>query len=600
MELKKLSSIFIVGVFIASCTFPALNPEINPVPQLSIHDIQGAGHISPLNGKEVKDIKGIVMAVRNDGFYMQEAAPDKLDSTSEGILVLTQKTPMVKPGDEAWVDGVVEEMIPGGAATANLSITIIKDPKFNIKGSQKSLPAPVVIGEGGRIPPSTVIDSDRMAGFNPDRDGLDFFESMESMLVQVNQAVVVGPTNNYKEIVVVTDNGKHAELLSARGALVVRQNDFNPERIIIDDLFFPIPDAKIGDRLEKSISGVLDYSFGNFKLQPLSRISIQSNDLPSQIAPPAKPEEISVATLNVNNLDPMDGQPRFDNFARTIAKNLQSPDIIVLEEIQDNNGAIDNGITDAAQTYQLLINSIIAQGGPPYAWIDIAPENNRDGGEPGGNIRVGFLYRKDKDIYLSKGLPGDYNSPTEILPNGHELSLNPGRIDPKNSAFTESRKPLAASFVIKGIPLIVVGLHMNSKGGDSPLFGRFQPANLVSEDQRNRQAAVLRGCLDRIMSADPNVGVIVAGDLNDFQFSAPVKKIIGSDFIDLVSTLPENERYGYIYDGNAQSLDHILVSKKIAANLTLFHNLHINSEYPSSKRSSDHDPSLVRFVFTNP
>ena len=57
------------------------------------------------------------------------------------------------------------------------------------------------------------------------------------------------------------------------------------------------------------------------------------------------------------------------------------------------------------------------------------------------------------------------------------LSLNPGRVDPTNAAWTASRKPLAAEFVFQGRKVIVVANHFNSKGGDQSADGRFQPPN---------------------------------------------------------------------------------------------------------------------------
>lgn len=280
---------------------------------------------------------------------------------------------------------------------------------------------------------------------------------------------------------------------------------------------------------------------------------------------------------------------------------LHSPDIVVLEEIQDNNGPLDNGVTSASETYKLLIDAIKTHGGLQYDWTDIAPENNQDGSEPGGNIRVGFLFRRDSEIILNYGKLGEALSATQLIAGNDHLSLNfnPGRIDPKNLAFKESRKPLVVSFNFRGNEIYLIGLHLISKGGDSPLFGRYQPANLISSQQRNKQAEVIREFIESIMRLNTNANIIVAGDLNDFQFSSPVRTLLGPNLINLVSLLPENEQYGYIYDGKGQVLDHILVSQAMAARIQLFINVHINSEFPSSKRVSDHDPSLVRLNFSN-
>ena len=72
--------------------------------------------------------------------------------------------------------------------------------------------------------------------------------------------------------------------------------------------------------------------------------------------------------------------------------------LLSLEEIQDNNGATNNGVVDASQTLNELIAAIQSEGGPAYQFRQINPVNNADGGEPGGNIRVGFLFRTDRGL----------------------------------------------------------------------------------------------------------------------------------------------------------------------------------------------------------
>ncbi len=61
---------------------------------------------------------------------------------------------------------------------------------------------------------------------------------------------------------------------------------------------------------------------------------------------------------------------------------------------------------------------------------------------------------------------------------------------------------------------------------------------------------------------------------------------------DLMDTLPENERYSYVFEGNSQTLDHILVSDALAAKPLTFDPVHVNAEF--ADQASDHDPSVVR------
>ena len=105
--------------------------------------------------------------------------------------------------------------------------------------------------------------------------------------------------------------------------------------------------------------------------------------------------------------------------------------------------------------------------------------NGQDGGEPGGNIRSAFLYDPTR-VSLAAGSAGGSTDAVAVSTGADgtaTLSLNPGRVDPTNAAWTASRKPLAAEFVFQGRKVIVVANHFNSKGGDQSADGRFQPPN---------------------------------------------------------------------------------------------------------------------------
>ncbi|MEP7190427.1 MAG: endonuclease/exonuclease/phosphatase family protein, partial [Roseiflexaceae bacterium] len=521
----------------------------------------------------------------------------------------TSVAPTVSVGDAVVVGGMVTEFRAGGVASENLTVTEISAPTVAVLSSGNALPPPIVIGTGGRVPPTAVIEDDAISDvetggvFDPASDGIDFYESLEGMRVQVNAPVAVGPTSSNGEIPVIGDNGANASVRTTRGGIVVRPEDFNPERIILDDGISggpAIPLVNVGDRFAAPAIGVLDYSFGNYKLEVSEPLGMVSGSLTPETATPATASQLAVATFNVENLAPGDGAAKFNTLAGMIVNNLKAPDIVALEEIQDNNGATNDGTVDATTTYNTLIAAITAAGGPSYQFRQIDPINGQDGGEPGGNIRQGFLFRVDRGLSFTDRPGGTALAATTVISSGVDthLSFSPGRIDPTNSAFSSpsgSRKPLAGEFMFNGHKLFVIANHFNSKGGDQPLYGRFQPPTRSSETQRHQQAQIVHDFVQSILAADPSAAVVVLGDLNDFEFSETLATLSAGVLHDLISTLPQSERYTYVFEGNSQAIDHILLSDYLKVRPLAYDVVHVNSEFAT--QASDHEPQVVRLSF---
>src|ERR671936_1301174 len=549
-------------------------------PPVAIHDIQGAAHISPKNGQTVSNVNGIVTAKRSNGFYMQDPNADADPVTSEGIFVFTSSAPnSVNVGDAVKVNGRVQEFRPGGASSANLTTTELTTPTTTVLSSGNPLPVATVAGTGGRIPPDTVIEDDATGDvetsgvFDPANDGLDFWESLEGMRIQLNNPVAVGPTNSFGETQVVGDNGANASLRTARGGLLLRPTDPNPERVVADDLLVPLPAMNVGDHYDAPLVGVLDYNFGNFFLEVTSAgVGAIHDGVTPESTAAAGLNQVSVGTFNFENRALTDTQSKFDRLAGILVNNLASPDIVSGEEVQDDNGPTDNGVVTANATLDQLVAAIQAAGGPHYDYRYINPVNDQDGGEPGGNIRQVFLYRTDRGVSFVDRPGGDSTTATTVVsgPSGPELSYSPGRIDPTNSAFNTSRKPLAGEFMFNGHHLFVIANHFNSKGGDQPLEGHFQPPTRSSEVQRHQQAQIVHDFVASILAADSSAQVVVDGDLNDFEFSDTVHILENGVLNDLMDTLPLNQRYSYVFEGNSQTLDHILLSSGLAAKPYVF------------------------------
>jgi uncharacterized protein len=579
--------------------------ETPPVP---IHAVQGASHLSPLAGQVVK-VVGTVTARSTNGFWLQDPSPDADPATSEGIFVFTSSTPTVSAGNSVRVTGRVQEFRPGGSGSGNLTTTELSgSPSVTVLSSGNPLPAPVIIGTGGRVPPDSVIEDDASGSvetsgvFDPGEDGLDFYESLEGMRVQLNDAVAVGPTATaFGETPVVGDDGANASVRTARGGVLLRPDDGNPERVTLDDQLTALPSVNVGDHHSASIVGIMDYNFGNpFVEVTTPGLTAIQDGVARETTDPVAPGDLAVATFNFENLAATNQQTKFDSLASLIVHNLRSPDLIAGEEVQDNNGATDNGVVDATQTLSRLVAAIQAAGGPAYAWREIDPVDDQDGGEPGGNIRQVFLFRTDRGLSFVDRPGGDATTPNAVTGSGASTQLlySPGRIAPGDGAWSSSRKPLAAELSYRGHKLFVIANHFNSKGGDDPLRGRFQPPTRSSEVQRHQQAHLVADFASSIAAADPSADVVVLGDLNDFEFSETVGILENAGLHDLMDTLPLNERYSYDFEGNSQVLDHILFSGPLFARPLVFDPVHVNAEF--FVQASDHDPSVVRVLVNDP
>jgi predicted extracellular nuclease len=565
-----------------------------------IHDIQSAAHLSPLAGTRVVDVPGVVTAVAANRFFLQDPQPDADPATSEALVVFTGSAPHVAVGDAVTVAGTVQEFRPGGAGGTNLTTTEITSPTVAVGSSGNPLPGAALVGPGGRVPPAAVIEDDANGSvetsgtFDAAADGIDFWESIEAMRVRIDDPQVVGPTNGLGETPVVPAG---AGPRTSRGGIVVMPQDFNPERVVVDDALAAVPAADVGDSYAGAVTGVLDYAFGLFDLLPSASPQLRSGGLERETTRPQRADELAVATFNVENLSPLDPPAKFATLAGQIVHNLAAPDLVALEEIQDDTGPADDGVVAADRTLTALVSAIQAAGGPRYAWREIDPVDDQDGGQPGGNIRQAFLLRTDRGLSFVDRPGGDATTPVTVLA-GPRLSISPGRIDPANPAFTASRKPLAGELRWHGRRIFVVANHFNSKGGDQPLLGRFQPPAHPSEAQRHEQAAAVRAFADAVLARDHSASIVVLGDLNDFEFSRTAGILVDDgSLVDLPRTLPAPERYTYVFEGNSQVLDHILISRALAGPPSgrrgyEYDIVHTNSEF--SDQASDHEPQVVR------
>jgi predicted extracellular nuclease len=594
-----------IGWLLVSCGSTMYQAPAN---QILISDIQGNGHVSAYDRQVLENIPGIITAVQfGKGFFMQNPSPDNDPATSEGIFVQTRNTTDFIPGMLVLITGKIEEYYPGGREAGGLPITRIRMRDFEVYSDSYDLPEPIVIGPEGRMPPdqSLYAGGGNVLDFPLDieKNGIDFYESLEHMYLEIKDPVVRGSIHTaYGEFYATgPDWGSN---INERGGMVITEDDENPEALMIDIIeappIFEIPNPPmvvVGDSFSGPIRGVLDYSFGRYKMHVTEALPpLVKADLPREttdIEP--NNEALTLATFNVLNLDPNDPMSKFKDFAETIANAMNAPDVVVLQEIQDNNGPMVSEITSADKTAAMLIAEIAALGGPEYIYTEVLPESEQDGGEPGGNIRVGFLYNPERIELSNRGGPGSYNEPAELR-NGL-LQANPVRIAPDEGSFVDSRKPLLAEFIFQGKTIYIIGVHFVSKGGDNYDWARLQPPNRKSEDVRLKQASLVAEFAENLVAQGATV--IIAGDMNEYYFRSPLRAIEASGFVNTaIQLLGADASYSYVFQQNSQALDHIYLDEasfdQYSVNVDI---LHRYSEYLYGVRESDHDPVLIQIGF---
>lgn len=558
------------------------------------------------------EISGIVTGVREaagaHGFWMESSEGDEDPATSEGIFVRTGELPsQVIRGERVSVTGTVRESKPrgGGLSVTTLEVETLVD--IHRREGSDRLPPPVSLGAAGRPVPSGAVDDDGMESFDPATDALDFWESLEGMRVRIPDPLVIGATTRYGEISLLPDGGRSVDgPRTFRGGLLLEPGDPNPERI--QAVFEPPSEAPLvgtGDRLRGSVTGVVTYSFGMYqvRLDPETSFEVRRRESERDVVDVRRDgNRLTVATYNVLNLSVADGEERFLDLASSLVEDLGSPDVVALQEIQDDSGPADDGTVTAERTLDRLVAAVRDAGGPSYRWVQIDPVDNADGGRPGGNIRVAYLVDPAR-VVLSGGPAGGARTAVgvETRDGVAHLDRSPGRIDPGHRCFGApeneggSRKPLALETRVRGKTLFLVNLHFTSKGGDDRLFGATRPPVRRSEPRRLCQARVVAGFVESLLEADPEARVVVLGDFNEREYGKPMEPFRRIGLANLTSRLPLEERYSYVYRGNSGILDQILVSPILAEDAEI-DAVHVNADLPYSEAVSDHDPLVARLA----
>jgi len=569
--------------------------EVLPQGPFAIHEIQGNGAASPYNSVLVYTTSNVVTTLGPEGFFIQTPdgqADDTID-TSEGIYVYTDSAPTVSVGDLIVVTGLVREFFGFTEITGS--------PMIDIVGSAP-VPVPVVFNETVPSPdpaaPSCAIE----------------FECYEGMLVQITGGTV-GASNlrfNSDPIAEV--------LITAAGERPFREPgvefpglamppietwDGNPEIFELDPDKLGLPNQMIPAGSHFDATGVIGFDFGDYELWP-SSLSVDAADVPSSVRDRER-AELTVGSLNLFRLfndvnDPdetrSDGAVRNDNdevvssaeydrrrtkFVNYIVNVLKAPDVLAVQEVE------------RLEVLQDLAADIALAGINYTAYVEE--------GNDIGTIEVGFLVRDTMAVDAITQFNKD-----EILDfDGSLLHDRPPLLLEGRSINEGADYPIA-----------IMVVHNRSLGGiDSSRTGARVRA------KRLAQAESIAQSINDLQTTNPDIRLVVLGDFNAFEFSdgyvdavgvisgsfdpdaslLPGTDYVDPDLINHIYSLPENERYSFVFRGSAQVLDHALASMALDMSFLDLEfgrgnadaAIDLINDDSSALRSSDHD-GFVMFI----
>ena len=243
-------------------------------------------------------------------------------------------------------------------------------------------------------------------------------------------------------------------------------------------------------------------------------------------------DQFSIATFNVENLfdtvDPIltippqptsaEYEARLLEVADTLVA-LAAPTVIGLQEVE-NIGVLE-AIAAQPQLAEFGYEAVLIEG-----------DDSR-------GIDVGYLVRGDQATIESvESFPA-----TEGLTTRHPLLLQV-RLTVDDTAQT----------------VYIINNH----------FLSLSAGEEATEPRRAAQAAWNVAIMNRVLERDPDANFVVLGDLNSFVDTLPLQTLTDAGLVHVYDFFadPDDIPYTYIFEGMTQTLDHILVSPGMFAQLT--------------------------------
>lgn len=629
------TKLFIISA-IFLCAF-----NVSAQKEKTISAVQGEGDVSPFAKDSVK-VEGIVTGRMAKGFFLQ-TPDDKVDGnpkTSEGIYVFTKTEPPSEAtvGNLISVSGTVEEFKYNSDASS-LTVTELSHRRdtdsIRVISTGNELPKPVILKVEDFTPTGSSLNDKLLSG-------ISIVEKYEGMRVFVPSMTVVAPTYgkfdprsnmsiSYGSFYGVVDGlprpfrqpglDANAFFLSKDRDQWIKDHpkmgifDTNPEALRIEStaqLGAQTIDVAAREKIE-NLSGIMHYSFGRYTIvtdvdtKAVIRGSIKASALP---APTTR--QFSITGMNIENFFDDEDDPTFKEdivsrdvfearmkkISMAIRDYLRFPDIIGTVEIEN--------LAALKRLAERINSDAVAakQENPKYEAILMD-------GNDGRGIDVGFLVKTAR--VKVKEVEQIGKDETYKDPKGKKAILNDRPSLLLRAEIEDGGKPF---------PITVIVSHLKSFNG----YDDVKDGGLRVRMKKKLQAESLANFVQNIQKKNPDERIVLVGDFNFYQFNDGVMDVMGTlkgtpaskeevlmpsddlvnpDLINLVDFIKPEEQYSYSFDGNAQVLDHILVTQNLGPKKHLlgFGYAHLNADFPEIFRNdpkrvekfSDHDVPIAYF-----
>ena len=601
----------------------SISLTVNP-PVIAIHDIQGSGTTSPHVGELVATI-GVVTGVKSNGFFIQskDGFVDADPSTSEGIFVFTSSAPPAGAvvGNEVKVAGTVQEFIPSQDLNSPPATEISGSPSVSVLSTGNPLPAPITLTASDTSPTGSIEQLEKYEGMRVHVDSLTVVAPTQGTVNEANATstsngvfygVITGVARPFREPGIETPDP-----LPAGSPCCVPTFDANPERLRVDSdgLTGSTPIEVTTGAVVTNLTGPLDYAFRTYTIDPEPAIvPVATGNISAIPVPVPASNEFTVASFNMERFFDTTDDPGISDVALTatafdhrlkkaslvIRNVLRMPDILGVEEMEN---------LTTLQAVAARVNSdAVAASQPNPNYQAYLVEGNDIGG-----IDVGFLVKAAPRVNVI-GVTQYNKDETYTDPNTGDPALLNDR--PSLILRATVQPPVGSAY-----PITVIVNHLRSLSAvDDPVDG-----NRV-RTKRRAQAESLANLIQTRQTADPTEHILLVGDFNAFQFNDGYVDTIGTilgtptpcdqvvlcsadlvepDLVDLVNTVPAADRYSYSFDGNAQVLDHELMTQNFLPRFDGIHYARNDADFPESfrndsdrpERISDHDLPVTYFSF---